>query len=80
LLKYKHKTKRVCYKDKDDVGSKKKTITKYRTTNIQKNDLIFLCIKVIKHLILFLYAELSSSFGKTLDRIGKGEKEDNNEK
>ena len=27
-----------------------------------------------------LYAELSSSFGKTLDRMGKGEKEDNNEK
>ena len=27
-----------------------------------------------------LYTELLSSFGKTLDRIGKGEKEDNNEK
>ena len=27
-----------------------------------------------------MHAELSTSFGKTLDRIGKGEKEDNNEK
>jgi hypothetical protein len=27
-----------------------------------------------------LYAELSASFGKTLDRMGKGEKEDNNER
>ena len=27
-----------------------------------------------------MYAELSTSFGKTLDRMGKGEKEDNNEK
>ena len=27
-----------------------------------------------------LYAELSSSFGKTLDRAGKGEKEENNDR
>ena len=27
-----------------------------------------------------LYVELSGSFGKTLDRMGKGEREDNNER
>jgi integrase len=39
-LKYKHRTRRVCYQDKDDAGNKK-TITEYRTPNIQKNNLVF---------------------------------------
>ena len=34
-LEYKHRTRRVCYQDKDDVGNKR-TITEYRTLNIQK--------------------------------------------
>jgi hypothetical protein len=50
-IKDKHRTRRVCYQDKDDLGDKR-TITEYRTLNIQKNDLYFLHIKVIKHSIL----------------------------
>ena len=40
-LKYKHRTRRVCYQDKEDDGKNKKTITEYRTPNIKKTDLIF---------------------------------------
>jgi len=81
-LKYKHRTRRVCYQDKDDTGSKK-TITEYRTLNIQKNDLVFSVYKSDQAPDpKSLYTELSASFGKTLDRMGKGEREreDSNEK
>jgi len=74
-LKYKHRTRRVCYQDKDDTGSKK-TITEYRTLNIQKNDLVFSVYKSDQAPDpKSLYTELSASFGKTLDRMGKGERE-----
>ena len=79
-LKYKHRTRRVCYQDKDD-GENKKTITEYRTPNIKKTDLVFSVYQSNQAPNpKSLYAELSTSFGKTLDRMGKGEKEDNNEK
>jgi len=39
-LKYKYRTRRVCYQDKDNKDNKK-TITEYRTSNIQKNDRVF---------------------------------------
>jgi len=79
-LKYKHRTRRVCYQNKDDVGNKK-TITEYRTPNIQKNDLVFSAYQSDQTPdAKSLYGELLTSFGKTLDRIGKGEKEDNNER
>ena len=59
----------------------KKTITEYRTPNIQKNDLIFSVYQSDQAPDpKSLYAELSTSFGKTLDRMGKGEREDSNER
>jgi integrase len=79
-LKYKHRTRRICYQDKDDTGNKK-TISVYRTPNIQKNDLVFSAYQSDQTPDpKSLYGELLTSFGKTLDRIGKGEKEDNNER
>ena len=79
-LKYKHRTRRVCYQDKDNENNKK-TITEYRTPNIQKNDLLFSVYQSDQAPDpKSLYAELLTSFGKTLDRIGKGGKEDNNER
>ena len=79
-LKYKHRTRRVCYQDKDDTGNKK-TITEYRTPSLKKTDMVFAVYQSDQAPDpKSLYAELSSSFGKTLDRMGKGEKEDNNEK
>src|SRR3954447_25275828 len=78
--KYKHRTRRVCYQDKDDAGNKK-TITEYRTPSLKKTDMVFAVYQSDQAPDpKSLYAELSSSFGKTLDRIGKGEKEDNNER
>ena len=79
-LKYKYRTRRVCYQDKNDEGNKK-TITEYRTPSIKSNDTIFAVNKSNQppnsH---SLYVDLSTSFAKTLDRMGKGEREDNNEK
>ena len=79
-LKYKHRTRRICYKDKDDIGNKK-TITEYRTPSLKKTDMVFAVYQSDQASDpKSLYSELSSSFVKTLDRMGKGEKEDNNER
>jgi integrase len=67
-LKYKHRTRRVCYKDKDDTGNKK-TITEYRTPSLKKTGMVFSVYQSDQASDpKSLYVELSSSFGKTLDR------------
>jgi integrase len=75
-LDYKYRTRRVCYKDEREGG---KTITEYRTPNKNDIDLIF---AVHQHKINpypnSLYTNLIRSFEKTLDRMGKGAKEDGN--
>jgi len=59
----------------------KKTITEYRTPSLNKTDKVFATYQSDQAPDpSFLYADLARSFAKTLDRIGKGEKEDNNEK
>jgi integrase len=76
-LDYKYRTRRVCYKDEQRKG----TITEYRTPNRNDADLIF---AVSQHKInpypISLYTDLVKSFEKTLDRIGKGTREDGNER
>ena len=81
-LKYKHRTRRVCYQNKSVVvENNKKTITVYRTPNIQKKDLVFSGHQSDQAPDpSSLYVDLSSSFAKTLDRMGKGEREDHNER
>ena len=84
-LKYKYRTRRVCHHIKDDneENINKKTINEYRTPSIKKTDLLFASYYNNGNQApdpCSLYINLSSSFAKTLDRMGKGEREDNNER
>jgi integrase len=74
-LNYKHRTRRVCYQDKG------KTITEYRTPDKKDTDLLFAVYQTSGTPNPdFLYNELSMSFAKTLDRSGKGSREENNQR
>jgi len=76
-LDYKYRTRRVCHQDKH-TG---KTITEFRTPDLKDSDLIF-AVYQDKNTPNpdFLYSDLQRSFAKTLDRSGKGDKEDGNQK
>lgn len=72
-LDYKYRSRRVCYSDNSG-----KTITEYRIPKKSEADLIF---SVYQSIIPDnLYTDLCSSFAKTLDRMGKGAREEGNEK
>jgi integrase len=76
-LDYKYRTRRVCYKSEQ----KGKTITEYRTPSKKETDLVFAVHQDKKMPApLSLYNDLMKSFGKTLDRMGKGTREDGNER
>ncbi|HEY7570561.1 MAG TPA: site-specific integrase [Nitrososphaeraceae archaeon] len=76
-LEYKYRGRRVCYKD----NQSKKTITEYRTPERNDNDLIFAVYQDReKPVPSMIYYDLARSFGKTLDRMGKGAREDGNER
>jgi hypothetical protein len=76
-LDYKHRTRRVCHTDKQ-MG---KVITEYRTPNKKDTDLVFAVYQdsSIPNLDS-LYSDLSRSFARTLDRSGKGKREDGNQR
>ena len=80
-LEYKYRTRRVSYNNLQNAASKSKTITEYRTPAKDDTDLIFAVYqnKVVPK-PLSLYQELVRSFAKTLDRMGKGAREDGNER
>jgi integrase len=72
-LNYKYRTRRVCHNDKQ-TG---KTITEIRTPEKEDTDLIFALYQSReapnpKN----LYSEFAKSFAKTLDSMGKGDRED----
>jgi integrase len=72
-LAYKYRTRRVCYKDKQT----RKTITVIRTPDKKDTDLIFAVYQSKeapnpKN----LYFEFAKFFAKTLDSMGKGDRED----
>jgi integrase len=72
-LEYKYRTRRVCHKD-IHTG---KTITEYRTPERNDNDMVFAVYQETEHPNPnFLYFDLIKSFGKTLDRMGKGIREE----
>jgi integrase len=71
-LEYKHRTRRVCYKDKNSG----ETITEYRTPQQDPNGLIFAVHQNYPNPD-FLYGDFCAAFARTLDRIGKGSYEDN---
>jgi integrase len=80
-LDYKYRTKRICYKDKQSG----KSITEYRSPIRKHTDLIFAVYQDTENPIenpnyLWLYNELLKIFQRTLDRIGKGAREDGNER
>jgi integrase len=80
-LRYKRRTRRVCYQNKDNRNDNRKIITEYRTPTIKNTDLVFAIYQNIQNPDPYsLYTELAGSFAKTLDRIGKGEREDSNER
>jgi integrase len=80
-LKYKHRTRRICYPNKDTENINKKIITEYRTPTLNINDLVF-AVYQSDHVPdpNSLYTDMRKSFTKTLDRMGKGEREDGNER
>ncbi len=82
-LSYKYRKRRVCYKGKknnQNNNQKNKTITEYRTPDRKENDLVF---AVYQNTRMpnpdGIYDDIAKSFAKTLDRMGKGEREDGNE-
>src|SRR3954469_6669938 len=84
-LKYKYRTRRVCHqvKENDKENICKKIINEYRTPSLKKTDLVFASANNGNNQSAdphSLYIDLSSSFAKTLDRMGKGEREDGNER
>ena len=75
-INYKYRSRRVCY-----VAKNGKTVTEYRTPEKNGIDLVFSVYQSIKNPNPNnLYVDLVCSFAKTLDRMGKGMREDGNEK
>jgi integrase len=71
FMEYKYRSRRICHKD--DRG---KTITEYRTPDRNDNDLVFAVYQDReKPDPRMIYFDLAKSFGKTLDRMGKGIRE-----
>jgi integrase len=78
-LTYKYRTRRGSHRVEHNGIAK--TITEYRTPLKKETDLIFSVYQTSNNPNTEnLYNDLSKSFGKTLDLIDKGEREDNNNK
>jgi len=76
-LDYKYRTRRVCHQD----TQQGKTITEHRTPDKRDTDLVFAVYQDTEAPNPdFLYADFSKSFAKTLDRSGKGNREDGNQR
>ncbi|HJT47717.1 MAG TPA: site-specific integrase [Nitrososphaeraceae archaeon] len=72
-LNYKYRTRRVCYKN-EQTG---KTTTEIRTPEKKESDLIFSIYQDSETATLrSLYVEFCNSFGKTLDRMNRGDREE----
>jgi len=72
-IEYKYRSRRICYKEEG------KTITEYRTPDRNDNDLVFAVRQNReKPDPRMIYFDLAESFGKTLDRMGRGTREDGN--
>jgi integrase len=70
-LEYKHRTRRVCIKGKEN----EKTQVEYRALKRNDRDLLFAVTQNNPN-IKWLYNQFASSFGKTLDRMGLGERDE----
>jgi integrase len=74
-IDYKYRKRRICSIDKE-TG---KSITEYRTPEKKQNELIFSKNRTDNPKPEILYKNLAEIFEKTLDRIGMGSREDENE-
>jgi integrase len=74
-LAYRYRKRRICYSENG------KTVTQYRTPSMKESDLIFSVHRSSGNPNpVSLYVEFRTSFAKTLDRMGKGAREDGNER
>jgi integrase len=74
-LSYRYRRRRICYSENG------KTVTHYRTPNMKNSDLVFSAHRLSGNPNpISLYVEFRTSFAKTLDRMGKGAREDGNER
>lgn len=74
-LTYRYRKRRICYSENG------KTVTQYRTPIMKDSDLVFSAHRLSGNPNpVSLYVEFSTSFAKTLDRMGKGAREDGNER
>ena len=80
-LSYKYRKRRVCYKGEDhDHQNSEKTITEYRIPDREQNHLTICSLSEYKMPNPDgIYDDIAKSFAKTLDRMGKGQREDGNE-
>ena len=75
-INYKYRSRRVCHSYNNG-----KTLTEYRTPQGNETDLVFSVYQSTKNPNPNnLYFDMASSFAKTLDRMGKGMREDDNNK
>jgi integrase len=76
LLDYKYRSRRICYSNNNQ-----KTVTEYRTPEKSETHLVFSVYQLNKNPNPeYIYSDLCHSFANTLDRMGKGAREDGNEK
>jgi integrase len=74
-LAYRYRRRRICYSENG------KTVTQYRTPSMKNSDLIFSAHRSGGNPNpASLYVGFRTSFAKTLDRMGKGTREDGNER
>jgi len=74
-LAYRYRKRRICYSENG------KTVTQYRTPSMKDSDLVFSAHRLSGNPNpVSLYVEFRTSFAKTLDRMGKGAREDGNER
>jgi integrase len=74
-ISYRYRRRRICHLENG------KTVTQYRTPNMKDSDLVFSTHRLSGNPNpVSLYVEFRTSFAKTLDRMGKGAREDGNER
>jgi integrase len=75
-IEFKYRTRRICYKN----GATGKSVTEYRTPEKNTSDLVFSARRYDNIQPRSIYFDLCHHFERTLDRMGKGEREDENER
>jgi integrase len=76
-LNYKYRTRRVCYRESNTIMVKGRKQSEIRTPEKKDTELVFSVYQNLKSPApINLYNDLVRSFGKTLDRMNKGDREE----